>query len=192
MKNLLILHGSYGSPDKNWYQYLGKNSQNKGYQVNIPQLPNTDKPNLDETYKFLYDKNLINNETVMVGHSSGATLVLGILQKLPYQLKITKAILVAGLVDAKLTRKLFQVVPKTHYDKLFPVSWDWQKIKNSCDEFIIVHAPNDPYVQLRHAKIIQKQTQGKLVIIQNGSHFSISTGGEKFKKFPELVKMILE
>ena len=187
MKNVLILHGSYGNPHKNWYQYVKKHAEEKGYAVNIPQLPHIEELDLEETYKFLLNKNFINSETTIIGHSSGATYILGILQRLPGDLIIQKAILVAGFIDDKLTEKLFKVVPKIHYKKLFPKRWDWRKIRKSCQEFIIFHAPTDPYVQMRHAKILRDILGAKLIVIADGQHFSINTGGEHFKEFPELL-----
>lgn len=192
MKNLLILHGSYGNPHRNWYQYLRKQAEQKGYLVNIPQLPHTDKPSLEETYNFLLSQDIINSETVMVGHSSGATLILGILQKLAQNLIVNKAILIAGLVDTNLTDELFKVVPKSHYKKLFPQKWDWEKIKKNCRKFVIVHAPDDPYVQLRHAEFLKEKLGGELVIIPHAKHFSINAGGERFREFPELLPYLSE
>lgn len=190
MKNLLILHGSYGNPDKNWYHYIKKHAEQKGFNVVIPQLPHTDNPSLEETYQFIINQGVINSETVLIGHSSGATLILGLLQKLPKDVIVSKSILVAGLVDSKLTDELFKVVPKAHYNKLFPKQWDWEKIKKNCHQFIIFHAPNDPYVQMRHAKELKEKLNGDLIVIPNGSHFSMSTGGERFKEFPELLQLL--
>ncbi len=187
MKNVLILHGSFGNPDKNWYPYVGKKAQAKGYVVHIPQLTHIDKLDLDKTYTFLIEQNFINSETVLIGHSSGAAYILGIFQRVTPTLVLQKAILVAGFVDAHLTDELFQVVSKEHYYKLFPPKWDWEKIKNSCKKFIIIQSNNDPYVQMRHAEFLTKKLNGKLVIIKNGRHFSVSTGGNRFKEFPEII-----
>lgn len=190
MKNLLILHGSYVNPNKNWYKYIAKQAKEKGYEVHIPQLPHADKLNLLEVYNFLLDKKYINNETVVIGHSSGATLILGILQRLETDIKIKKAILVAGLVDAHLTDELFKAVPKSHYDNLFPKNWDWEKIKKSCREFVVFHSPTDPYVQMRHAETLKDKLNAKLIIVPDGSHFSVSTGGERYREFPQLVEYL--
>ena len=190
MKNLLILHGSYGNPDKNWNRYLEGEAKKKGYVVHIPQLEHIDKLDLEKTFKTLMDKGYINSDTTIVGHSSGATYILGILQRLPESISIKKAILVAGFIDDKLTKELFKHVPKAHYAKLFPKKWDWVKIKKSCKEFIFIYSENDPYVQTRHAKTLNQKLGGKLVAFSNAFHFSINTGGERFKKFPELVNFI--
>lgn len=192
MKNVLILHGSYGNPYKNWYQFIKQRAEAKGYTVNIPQLAHIDKLDLEETYKFLVDNSFINDETIIIGHSSGAAYILGILQRLPKKNVVQKAILVAGFVDAELTEKLFESVPKEHYFKLFPKKWDWKKIRSQSKKFIIFQALDDPYVQVRHAETLKEKLNGELILIPGASHFSISTGGERFKEFPELLQKILE
>ena len=65
---------------------------------------------------------------------------------------------------------------------------NWKKIKQSCREFIIIQASDDPYVQMRHAEFLHKTLGGKLKIIPNGLHFSVGTGGERFREFPELLE----
>jgi len=190
MKNLLILHGSFSGPAEQWYPYLAEFAKRKGYDVHAPFLPDRDLLNLDNTYNLLTRNNFINSETTMVGHSSGATYILGVLQKLPQDIVIDKAILVAGLIDANLTDLLFQEVPKIHYDKLFPQIWNWDKIKKSCHKFIIIHASDDPYVPIRHAYELKEKLNGELVIIPNAKHFSTGSGGMRFKEFPELLQYL--
>lgn len=190
MKNLLVLHGSYSDPSKNWYQYIGRKAKEMGYRVTIPKLEHIDKLNLEETYASLLKNNYIDTETTLLGHSSGATYILGILQRLPKELVVQKALLVACFVDANLTKELFQEVPKIHYQKLFPSKWNWKKIRKNCARFIIVQSSDDPYVQMRHAKILKEKLGGKLVIIPKGRHFSVNSGGERFKEFPELLKFL--
>ncbi len=102
MNNLLILHGSYSDPNKNWFKYLKKKAEALQFRVSVPQLDVIKDIDIDKTYNLLLEKQLINTDAVMVGHSSGATLILKILQKLPPNLVLKKAILVAAFIDANL------------------------------------------------------------------------------------------
>ena len=136
------------------------------------------------------DQQLIDSETTLIGHSSGATYILGILQRLPKDTVVRKSILVAGFVDAELTDELFKEVKKEHYHRLFPNKWDWEKIGKSCKSFVIFHSPTDPYVQMRHAEILNKELNGQLIIVSDGKHFSTGTGGERFREFPQLLQYL--
>ncbi len=39
MMNYIILHGSFGSKDGNWFPWLKKQLENKNYKVDVPQMP---------------------------------------------------------------------------------------------------------------------------------------------------------
>lgn len=39
MEKYVILHGSFGSNDGNWFPWLKKELQSKGKQVSAPQMP---------------------------------------------------------------------------------------------------------------------------------------------------------
>lgn len=190
MKNVLILHGIGGNPTLNWYQYIARKAREKGYTTYIPQLPSSDKPNIDLTYEFLAKAFTFDKETVIIGHSSGASLALGILQKFPKDTVIKKTILVSGFIDANLTPQLHMYIPRSDYDNLFPKSWDWEKIRGTSIDFIIFYSPSDPFVQLRHAETMKEKLHGKLILIPDVLHFSVTSGGERFREFPELVEYL--
>lgn len=189
MKNAAILHGLGNTSQDNWFPWLKKELENRGYRVWVPDLPHFDKPNLEIVYNFVKDFPF-GSETILVGHSSGVAIILGILQKIPPEKAVKKVVLVAGFIDSKLKPELFKYVSKLDYKYHFPKKWDWQKIKNSCHNFVIFQSSSDPYVQLRHGKMLAQQLKGELIDIPDAQHFSISTKGERFKKFPEILKYI--
>ena len=83
MKNALILHGTGGDSKENWFQWLKKELESKGYKVWVPDLPGADKPNIRNYNQYLLDNWSFDDETVMVGHSSGAVSILGLLNIFP-------------------------------------------------------------------------------------------------------------
>ena len=175
MENAIILHGIGGSPMLNWYQYAASKAREKAFTPHVPQLPLSDKPNLDLTYQFLVKKYAFDKETVLIGHSSGASLALGILQKLPDDTVIKRTILVSGFIDPNLTPELHTYIARSDYDKLFPKAWDWEKIR---------------IVQMHHAKTMEEKLHGKLVLVPDALHFSVNSGGERFREFSELVEYL--
>ncbi len=190
MKNLLILHGLGGNPLLNWYSYVADKAKEIGYRVLVPQLPDASKPNLDRTYSFLKKTFSFNSQTILIGHSSGASLALGVLQRLDNDIEIRKTILVSGFIDPNLTPKLHKYIPRSDYDYLFPETWDWNKIKKSCKEFVIFHSLSDPFVQIRHAQTMKEKLLGRLILIPEAMHFSVTSGGDRFREFPELLAFL--
>lgn len=189
MKNALILHGIGNSSQDNWFPWLKAELEKKGYQVFVPDLPNFNQPNLDNTIDFLKDFDF-NDESILIGHSSGAAIILGILQKLQIKKMVKKVLLVGGFMDSDLKQELFKFVSKSDYSNHFPKNWDWEKIKCSAQKFIIIHSSSDPYVPMNQGQFIAEKLKGKLVNIPEGKHFSIYSVGEEYRQFQELLNYI--
>lgn len=181
MKNVLILHGTGNNSQDNWFPWLKKELEEKGYKVWVPDLPNSDKPNYERYNKFIFSKWSFDNESLLIGHSSGAVEILRILGALPENIVVKKTILVAGFKDNLNYEPVFE---------MFEEPFNWEKIKNRCKEFIFIHSDNDPYVSLEHGEFLKEKLGGKLVILKGQKHFSVSTLGEKYRKFPELLKYL--
>lgn len=181
MKNAAILHGTDSSPDANWFQWLKKELDRRGYRVWLPQLPSADKPSVCIYNPFLESGWEYNEETVMIGHSSGAVAILNFLNKMPDDFHIKKALLVGSFKDDLGWDAL---------QDLFTYEWDFEKIKSKSDEFVFIHSDNDPYCPLEHAEYLSKKLDGELVVMTGQKHFSTGTVGEKYTQFPELLKYL--
>jgi len=181
MKNALILHGTWGSPEENWFRWLEAELVKKGFKVWVPQLPEADEPKIHRYNEFIFDKWQFNSDSILIGHSSGAVAILGILQEMPEDIVVEKAILVAGFKDDLGIDAI---------KKMFEYQFDWDKIKRCAKKFILIHSDNDPHVPLGHGKYLEEKLNGELKILSGQGHFSISTAGEKYKQFPELLQYI--
>src|SRR3990167_7235550 len=100
MKNALILHGAGNNSQGNWFPWLKKELEKKGYKVWVPDLPNSDVPDVDSWLATIFANKdwKFNKESIIIGHSAGSTCILRLFEKLPSDIKINKAILVAGVV----------------------------------------------------------------------------------------------
>lgn len=84
MKSALILHGTNNSPQDNWFLWLEKELQQLDYKTWVPQLPQADFPNIKRYNQFLFNSDWeFDEESILIGHSSGAVATLGLLQALP-------------------------------------------------------------------------------------------------------------
>lgn len=178
MENVLILHGAGNDSKGNWFPWLRKELEKKGYKVWSPNLPNSDEPKLEDWLNTIFSNKEweFNKESVIVGHSAGATLILRILEKLSDGKKIGKAILVAGVVELGTKPEFFQ-----YKRSLVEKPFDWKKIKRSSQEFYFINSDNDPYeCGVSQGKIMQKNLGGKLILKK----------GEGYKKFPMLLKLL--
>lgn len=183
MKNALILHATADSLNDNWYPWLKEELIKKGYKVWVPNLPDADKPNIEKYNNFIFPKWEFNKDSILIGHSSGAVAILGILENLPEGVVVERAILVAGFKDN-------EDLKWESLDKLFLKPFDWEKIRKQCKEFFILHSDNDPYVTLSHAQHLAEKLKGKLIIYKNQKHFSVTTMGEVYRRFPQILEYL--
>ncbi len=180
MKQVIIFHGYGENPGYYWYPYLKKELGKRGYDVKIPALPNTNDPKLDEQLEFALNNLTFIKGTILIGHSSGCPLILAIFEKI--NAKIKQAILVAGYTTA------LKVDPEN--TKNIKKSFDWERIKEHCEEFIFINADNDPWgADDKQGKIMQKNLGGKLIVNHEG-HMGSDLYKQPYKKFPLILELI--
>src|SRR3989338_10261381 len=132
MKNALILHGAGNDSQGNWFPWLKLKLEKKGYRVWSPDLPNSDEPEQESWLHTIFSNKswMLDEDSVLIGHSAGATLILRVLEKLPVPVKIKTAILVSGVVELGTKPEFFK-----YKKNLVRDPFDWKKIRESCDNF---------------------------------------------------------
>jgi len=178
----IILHGSYGSPNENWFPWLKVELEKSGFKVFVPQFPTPKDQTLDIWLKIFkkYAKNLDHN-SILIGHSISCAFILSILEGL--NVRIKAAFLVAGFLGP-LGNDFYDSISKTFTQKEF----DWEKIKNSCAEFFIYSSDNDPHVPTSKGEEIAEKTGGMLKIVNGAGHFNAKSGYIKFELLLEDIK----
>lgn len=177
MKNAIIFHGSSSTPNDVWYPYARKGLEAKGYEVSAPQLPAKDILSdwLPVALRENYD-----NETVIIGHSSGAPLILSVLEKI--NTKIKKVILVSGYISVSPNDPTGSPILQDKYD--------WEKIKKNAEEFVFINSTNDPWgCNDKQGRAMFDKLGGTLVI-NNEGHMGSDTFKQPYKEFPFLLNLI--
>lgn len=182
MKNVLILHGTGNNSQGNWFPWLKKELERRGYKVWVPDLPDADYPNTKKYLKHIFSNWQFDEDSIVVGHSSGAVAILGFLQNLPENVVIKKAILVSAFKDNLDWDAL---------NGLFEEPFNWEKIKAHVKKIVLYHSDNDPYVPLSHAQYLKEELDAELIIKKGQGHFNLEVGPQ-YKQFPKLLEKILE
>lgn len=182
MKNAVILHGTDGAPDHNWFPWLKTKLEAQGYEVWIPHLPGNHTPNREVYNNFLFSRNWDFTDNIIVGHSSGAVSVLNLLmdKRCP---KVKLALMVSAWAKD---------VPNGYdedteqFKNLFPTDgFDFELIRQKADKIEFLHSKNDPYCPLEDAKYLAHELKADLTILDHGVHL-----GSEYKKLPEVWKLI--
>jgi len=180
MTKIFIIHGAYGNPEENWFPWLKRALEEKGYQVVVPAFPTPENQSLDNwlaVFNQYFDD--LDENTIFVGHSLGPAFILSTLQQI--NVRIKASFFVAGFVG--LLNDDLDKINYTFTDRTF----DWKKIKQNCQEFFVINSTNDPYIPINKAKELANLLDAKLEIVDGAGHFNAKAG---YLKFPELFNQI--
>lgn len=187
MKNALILHGADSHPQNNWFPWLKDELEKKGYKVWVPELPNSGTPILTDWIETIFanEEWEFNEETIIIGHSAGATFTLRLLERLPLGIKINKAIMVAPYAERGTKPEYFK-----YKDGLLQIPFAWGKIKNTCKHFYFIASTNDQYqCGTNQSAIFHKALGGEFIIKPGQGHFNLESN-PPYKEFPYLLNLI--
>lgn len=179
MNNAIILHGQSGTPNQYWYPWIAQELQKNTWDVWAPQLPNPDKPILNLQLPFVIQNGQFNENTVLIGHSSGAALALSVMESM--KTKIRRTILVAGFIQLL-----------SHDEKdILKQSYDWELIKKNCDDLIFINSDNDPWgYDDTQGRLLFEKLGGTLIIRHGEGHMGSEVMKQPYNEFPLLLKLI--
>jgi len=178
MKKVLIVHGSGGSPNGGWIPWMKKNLEKEGFQVMCPQFPIASETQTLKNWMNVIESTQIDSQTVGIGHSLGVPFLLNYLERKP----LKAVYLVAGFTG--LLNNEFDEVIHTFSDKDF----NWDQIRNNCQNINIIYSDNDPYVPAIKAVEMGKKLGVNPILIKGAAHFNSENG---FIEFPFLLEKIL-
>lgn len=161
MKKVLIIHGWEASSKDHWFLEEKARLEKLGYTVTVPDMPDTFHPKKEEWVKVIKDFDPDEN-SILIGHSLGGVAILRYLEETTN--KVGKCIFIATPI-----RKL-----GAGYEGIknfLEGDFNWSKIKNSSEKFIIFNQTKDPCVPLQHGKDLADYINGELVAIEGNDHF---------------------
>lgn len=181
MKTALLLHGTGGSDtDYYWFEDTKKFLESKGFEVWWPLLPNSDNPELIETRNYIQDhKPEIDEDTVIIGHSSSCPLILHIMQFL--EIKLAQVILVSG----------YYTPQPDGVNSMLPESFDWDAIKTKASEIILINSDNDPWgCDDKQARPVAEKLGATFIFAEGQGHMGSGTYNQPYREFPLLKSLI--
>ncbi len=186
MTNIIIIHGSYGNPNENWFPWLKSELKKLKCNVFIPKFPTPENQSLKSWEKeFKKYKRHINENTILIGHSLGPAFLLNLLESLDKPVK--SAFFISGFLGL-LSNPDFDEINKTFTDRNF----NWEKIKQNCKKFNIYHSDNDPYIPIKKATELAEKLDSKVIKIKNAGHFNEKAGYKKFELLLENIKKYVD
>ncbi|PTL82307.1 alpha/beta hydrolase [Vitiosangium sp. GDMCC 1.1324] len=175
-KKAIIFHGTDGRPDVCWYPWLGERLKSRGYHVEIPHYPSLNHEPIETFLPKILSNHVFDEDTVLVGHSGGAALLLSILERI--ETRVSQAILVAG----------YATEPNTHPEPVLQPGYDWEKIKAHVQDLYFVNSINDPYgCDDKQGRMMFNHLGGTLIIRDEGHFGSADQDYPTFELLDQLI-----
>lgn len=178
MDNYIIIHGSFGSKDENWFPWL-KEQLEKNNKALIQKMPVGVGNQTFESLAKVLNKLDINENTIIIAHSIAPIFLCKYL--ITNNIKVKKLIFVCGFNNYLGINSDFDAVNKPMFINNF------DDVKQYCKDIVCYYSDNDPYVKYEAEKEFADKLTNKQYIIKNGGHINAESG---YTKFEEILKEI--
>ena len=178
MNKIVIIHGTGGSPEGNWFPWLKERLTAQGHDVLVPVFPTTDGQSLINWKKVFYDQvGSLETNMILIGHSVGAGFLLSLLEE--SSVSIAATFLVCGFLG-ELGLPDYDLLNKSFVCREF----DWQKIRQNYGYCCLINSDNDPYIPITKGQELAEKLMVPLTILPGAKHINKEAG---FTSFPFLL-----
>jgi uncharacterized protein len=181
VQRIFIIHRWDGGPSSDWYSWLSSKLKEKGYEVQVPVMPDTETPRIESWLKQLAEiVGDLNQDTHFVCHSIGCQAVLRYLAK--SSKSAGQVVCVGGWFE--LTGL------ETEEEKQIAKAWlepdiDFAQVKKNMTKCIAIFSDNDYFVPLSNIEIYKSKLNAEVRIEKAKGHF---TEDDNVTKLPILLE----
>jgi len=169
-KRVFIIHGWGADSESNWFPWIKKELESKGFEVHTPAMPNTDFPVIKEWISAL--KKAVgkpDKETYFIGHSIGCQTIIRYLEK--ENIKVGGVLFVAGFINSNgRALATLSVEDKEVIEPWLTTPIDFDKVKSSANKIVSIFSDDDQFVPLDDNKIFKDKLNSKIIILKNKGH----------------------
>src|SRR3989338_5798969 len=104
--------------------------------------------------------------------------ILRFIEVAKIDVKVGGVVMVAGFSES---------IGYQEIDNFFQTPLDYQKVKNSAQQFVAINSDNDHYVPLAQAEILRDKLGAELVVLKSAGHLNDKAG---FYQLPILLEKL--
>ena len=176
MKRIIIVHRWSGGPNDDWRPWLKTQLEKEGYEVFVPEMPDSDTPVIEKWIgKLAMVVDALDENTYFVGHSIGCQAILRYLDAHRFEPMKTVggAVFVAGWFDLKnLEDDETKAIAKLWIERpINPV-----KIQTVLPKSTLIISDNDPYDSFEENKRRFTELGSKIVVLHGAGHITADDG----------------
>lgn len=190
-KRVFIIHGWGGYPEENWFPWLKRELEFRGFEVFVPQLPDADSPRIEKWIPRIAEVvGTVDEGTYFVGHSMGCQAIARFLENQPGGIRAGGAVFIA-----EFFKRLTNLEPEPNVKEVAD-SWlnspvDLNKTRIHFVKSVAVFSDDDPYVPLDNQEDFKNRLGSKIIIEHNKGHFNAQAGVVELPvALEELLKMV--
>jgi len=177
MKAMIIPGNGNTDMSENWFPYVKGELERLGIEVIAENMPDPDLARKEYWLPFIKAKIGNDNETILIGHSSGAVAILRFLEENKCKLAV--------LVGVYHTDLNYESEKKSGY---FGEPWKWDNIKENADRIIIFASRNDPHIPISEPFFIKEKVNAEYHEYFDEGHFGVDANKTEFPEIITLVK----
>lgn len=184
MAEAFIIHGSYGSPEENWFPWLKEELEKLGLRVFVPRFPTPEGQSM-ENWMEVFNIHIrdVDENTILVGHGTGAVFILDVLETLDKP--VFGALLVAGFLG-RLNIPDLDPINSSFSEQEF----NFPKIKQNAKNIILYRSDSDPIVHIDNSVSLEKWLKIRPKIVEGAGHFNEEAGYTRFELLLEDIKFL--
>ncbi len=183
MKKAILVHRWSGGANDDWRPWLKTELEKIGYDVTVPDMPDTDAPVIEKWVDHLADSvGTIDSQTIFVGHSIGCQAILRYLER--ENTPIGGAVFVAGWFNLD---NLEDAETEEIAKPWITIPIDVEKVKAVLPKSTLIISDNDPYDNFEYNKKKFTELGSEIVVLHGAGHITQDGG---FTQLPEALEAI--
>lgn len=185
-QRIFLVHGWGGSPRNDWFPWVKVSLMKKGYEVIIPEMPETEHPKINP---WVNNLSIVVGDPlttdIFIGHSIGCQTILRYFEKLNNNQRVESAVLIAPWWFLVLDENEDQADADPWLNSFI----NFENVKSKAKKYICVFSDNDPFVPLaKNIKFFKQNLNPEIITKEKCGHFTESDGFLKLEFLPELIK----
>ncbi|MEO5651983.1 MAG: alpha/beta hydrolase [Marmoricola sp.] len=175
-RKAILFHGTAAHPDVVWLPWLRARLGDRGYVVESPHYPGLNVESIATFLPKVLATHTFDENTVLVGHSGGAALLLAILEHI--DTRVNQAILVAG----------YCTKPNAEDEPVLQDAYDWSRIRGNVRDLYFINSSVDPYgCDDKQGRAMFERLGGTQIIRDDGHFGDIGQPYESFELLDRLI-----
>jgi hypothetical protein len=167
-KRVFLVHRWGGNPNDDWYPWLKKELEIRGFEVHAPAMPNTEYPVIEEWVSTLEKAvGKPDKDTYFIGHSIGCQTIMRYLEKA--NAEIGGALFIAGWFGL---REFETPEERGIAEPWLTTPIDFEKVKKTAVKITAIFSLDDPFVPISDSSIFKEKLGAKTITEKDKGHFN--------------------